>query len=54
MLIEHFLIDALGRKVMAYTLQDLQCEKCLEVCISIYFGKQSLTKLVFSDKNGKS
>jgi len=33
MLIEHFLIDALGRKVMAYTLQDLQCTKCSEVCI---------------------
>lgn len=31
MLIEHFLIDALGRKVMAYTLQDLQCTKCSEI-----------------------
>lgn len=33
MLIEHSLIDTLGRKVMAYTLQDLQCTKCSEVCI---------------------
>lgn len=35
MLIEHFLIDALGRKVMAYTLQDLHCEKCSNVCMII-------------------
>jgi len=31
MIIEHSLIDTLGRKVMAYTLQDLQCEKCSEI-----------------------
>lgn len=41
MLIEHFLIDALGRKVMAYTLQDLQCTKCSEVWNYLYFNNFS-------------
>ena len=29
--IEHQLIDAIQRKVMGYTLQDLQCLKCKEI-----------------------
>lgn len=29
--IEHLLLDILNRKTMAYMLQDLQCNKCLQV-----------------------
>lgn len=45
MLIEHLLIDVLGRKVMAYTLQDLQCAKCSDVCLIMYFLLSFLTNI---------
>lgn len=31
--IEHLLIDVVNRKTMAYMLQDLQCNKCLQVTV---------------------
>nr|CAD7428080.1 unnamed protein product [Timema monikensis] len=45
--IEYLLLDTVQRKAMAYTLQDLQCKKCLQVtqrflhlswCLCVDFG----------------
>lgn len=42
--IEFLLLDVVNRKTMAYMLQDLQCQKCLQVKLKITPNKLNLTE----------